>query len=111
MADEREAFSKLDEQPGGLAGEASGGNYLSNEVFYRASLAQSSLHSSLASGHLHIPDPDNQPQTLGSDLIRGVTRAPSAFAEDNFLLGSAAVGFCAGTAALECAVVSDFRNQ
>lgn len=37
----------------------SGGDYLSNEIFYRVSLLRNSYNPTLKSGHLHVPKLDD----------------------------------------------------
>lgn len=87
--DDKETYEKQ-EQPEALAPlfEGSGGNYLSNEIFYRTSLRRSIKRPSLASGHLHIPPVGNEPQTLGPGLLKAVETALERFLKSRFRLGS-----------------------
>lgn len=41
--------------PGSTARAGSGGNYLSNEIAYRATLLRDAVHSDVPGGHLHTP--------------------------------------------------------
>jgi DNA-binding transcriptional regulator YiaG len=53
--------------------QGSGGNYLSNEIFYRVALARG--QSTVATGHLHVPSTGTDPTSTGPSLIAGVTEA------------------------------------
>jgi transcriptional regulator with XRE-family HTH domain len=68
-------FTKLPVKPksGSTSERGSGGNYLSNEIFYRVALARGAR--TLPTGHLHVPSTDTDPAHNGPALIRGVTEA------------------------------------
>ncbi|MBC8031819.1 MAG: IPT/TIG domain-containing protein, partial [Pyrinomonadaceae bacterium] len=68
-------FTKLHEQPkaGATSLIGSGGNYLSNEIFYRVALARGA--GTLPTGHLHVPSTHFDPTGAGPDLIEGVKEA------------------------------------
>lgn len=67
----------------GTSFEASGGNYLSNEVFYRTALIRNKLRASLKSGHLHLPWLDN-PYSGGPGILEAVKRALERFLQNPF---------------------------
>lgn len=87
--DDKETYEKQ-EEPEALAPlfEGSGGNYLSNEIFYRTALRRSKMRPSLASGHLHIPSLGNEPQRLGPGLLNAVETALERFLKSRFRLRS-----------------------
>ena len=58
-----------------MADLGSGGNFISNEIFYRAALLRNNNRPSLASGHLHIPSTNDKTQANGQKLINGVKEA------------------------------------
>jgi transcriptional regulator with XRE-family HTH domain/pyrrolidone-carboxylate peptidase len=70
-------FTKLPERPlaGATAEEGSGGNYLSNEIFYRSALVRQDRRPALPSGHFHVPSTDTDPTGKGPALIDGVRMA------------------------------------
>jgi transcriptional regulator with XRE-family HTH domain/pyrrolidone-carboxylate peptidase len=70
-------FTKLPERPlaTATAAEGSGGNYLSNEIFYRSALVRQSGRPALPSGHLHVPSTETDPTGKGPALISGVRAA------------------------------------
>lgn len=49
----------------------SGGNYLSNEIFYRTSNVRRSNRPTLPTGHLHAPTIGTTPEAGGPSLIKG----------------------------------------
>lgn len=49
----------------------SGGNYLSNEIFYRTSRVRKFIRATLPSGHLHVPTIGTTPEVGGPNLITG----------------------------------------
>jgi pyrrolidone-carboxylate peptidase len=56
--------------------EGSGSSFLSNEVFYRTALKRNSLRPTLASGHLHVPSTNFNPNgTAGALLLVGIKKA------------------------------------
>ena len=72
----------IQQTPGGTALTGSGGNYLSNEIFYRVALAREDTRPTLPpgreivpTGHFHVPSTDLDPAGTGPDLISGVTEA------------------------------------
>lgn len=67
----------------GTSFEASGGNYLSNEAFYRTALQRNKLRASLKSGHLHLPWLDN-PHSGGPGILEAVKRAVERFLQNPF---------------------------
>jgi transcriptional regulator with XRE-family HTH domain/pyrrolidone-carboxylate peptidase len=67
-------YTKLvQDNPGGISIEGSGGNYLSNEIFYRVALARGT--STVATGHFHVPSTGSDPSSTGQPLVTGVTEA------------------------------------
>jgi transcriptional regulator with XRE-family HTH domain len=68
-------FTKLPEKPisTGISESGSGGNYLSNEIFYRVALARGAR--TVATGHLHVPSTGTDPAATGRALTTGVTQA------------------------------------
>lgn len=78
---DKAAFTKVADKPDNSKGsaEGSGGNYLSNKIFYRTARVRNTLRPTLASGHFHIPPTDNQPTTVGAALISRVTTAVTGF--------------------------------
>ncbi|MNY23025.1 hypothetical protein D3C86_1566700 [compost metagenome] len=55
--------------------EGSGGNFLSNEIFYRVSLLRTEMSSIVRSGHLHLPlitQPTDIKRVENRDLINDV---------------------------------------
>ncbi|HEX4963729.1 MAG TPA: IPT/TIG domain-containing protein [Thermoanaerobaculia bacterium] len=74
-------FTKLPEHPPdtAISLEGSGGNYLSNEIFYRTALSRELARPSLPSGHLHVPSTGTQPAMMGPSLIVGVKSALNRF--------------------------------
>jgi hypothetical protein len=54
--------------PTGNAEEGSGGNYLSNEIFYRTAYRRTKLGSSTLTGHFHIPGPQQSNMRI-EDII------------------------------------------
>ncbi len=48
--------------------DGSGGDYLSNEIFYRIAKKREDIASSVKTGHYHLANPDNQGWTLISVL-------------------------------------------
>jgi transcriptional regulator with XRE-family HTH domain/pyrrolidone-carboxylate peptidase len=69
----------------------SGGNYLSNEIFYRTARVRVTDRPALPSGHLHVPPLGgtigNQP-ALGPGLVTAVERALQKFLNDKLQLRS-----------------------
>jgi len=83
-----ETFKKLPFVLEGTAESGSGGNFLSNEVFYRTALLRSNTRPALPSGHLHVPTVGNQPQTLGPGFINAAETALVRFLNDTLRLRS-----------------------
>jgi hypothetical protein len=91
----QETWEKLPEapDPAGLSREGSGGNYLSNEVFYRTALLHSTTRSLLPSGHLHIPPVGTDPQGGGPGIIAAVTKVITKLLERSFRMHAADITF------------------
>ena len=57
--------------------DGSGGNYLSNEIFFRTAKVRESNRKDLPTGHLHLPRIDfsnaTNVQTQGGNVVKGVT--------------------------------------
>jgi pyrrolidone-carboxylate peptidase/uncharacterized protein (DUF2249 family) len=68
--------------------EGSGGSYLSNEIFYRTALVRDSLRPRLASGHIHVPPTNINPQAGGLNLIEGARQALASFLQNLYRLTS-----------------------
>lgn len=95
----RETWEKLPGQPlpyvdathkGDVSVAGSGGDYLSNEIFYRTARIRVSDRQALPSGHLHVPSLGgnfNQP-SLGPGLVIAVERALQKFLNDKLQLRS-----------------------
>src|SRR6185369_5181961 len=83
-----ETFKKLPFVLEGTADSGSGGNFLSNEIFYRTALLRSHTRPALPSGHLHVPIVGNQPQTLGPGFINAAETALVRFLNDTLRLRS-----------------------
>lgn len=66
----------------------SGGNFLSNEIFYRTSRVRSQIRPLLPTGHFHIPPVENFPRTRGIILLQGVRQGVQRFLEYLFVLQS-----------------------
>ncbi|HSU17724.1 carboxypeptidase regulatory-like domain-containing protein [Longimicrobium sp.] len=49
------AYTRVADVPSGTADEGSGGNFLSNEIFYRTALVRTRNRPALPSGHFHVP--------------------------------------------------------
>lgn len=67
----------------------SGGNYLSNEIFYRTALLRKLKRPQLASGHLHLPftgPRSNDPQNTAPGLVEAVKIAATRFLANLFRL-------------------------
>src|SRR5436305_10052886 len=73
--EDKAAFTKFPAEkpdPAKNSDQGSGGNYLSNEIFYRTALLRNtmrppvppSVQSPLASGHFHLPPTDHQPRSV-----------------------------------------------
>lgn len=79
-------FIKVSDRPDSSKGAdlGSGGNYLSNEIFYRTALVRNDRRPSLASGHFHVPFTGTAPQTTGPKLIDGVSVALGKFVDNLF---------------------------
>lgn len=90
-------FTKTNDQPraGAPLEEGSGGNYLSNEIFYRTARARQRFRASLKSGHLHVPSVGTTPAGgAGQALIDGVRQALKEFLEHSFrMTGSGDLNF------------------
>ncbi len=98
--DVAEAWTKQAEQPlpfvdpahpGDTAESGSGGNFLSNEIFYRTARLRSTNRPALPSGHLHIPklgDPFGNEPKLGPGLLKAVEHALEEFLKDKLQLRS-----------------------
>ena len=69
-----------------------GGDYLSNEIFYRVAIKRNSIRNSLASGHFHVPSTNFKPRdaAVGGRLVLGVTKALSRLFEHGFRLSTSA---------------------
>ncbi len=63
--------------PAGRSAEGSGGNYLSNEIFYRVAAVRKMYALGLATGHFHLPSIgfNPTPTHFGQRLINGVNIA------------------------------------
>lgn len=83
-----ETFKKLPFVLEGTANEGSGGNFLSNEIFYRTALLRSTARPALPSGHFHVPVVGNQPQSLGPGFITAAETAVVRFLNDTLGLRS-----------------------
>lgn len=83
-----ETFKKLPFVLTGIANSGSGGNFLSNEIFYRTALLRSMNRPSLPSGHLHVPSVGTQPHTLGPGFITAAETALLRFLNDVLRLRS-----------------------
>lgn len=59
----------------GKSSKGSGGNYLSNEIFYRVARLRTNLLSSVKTGHFHVGNPNQQPTTSVVDLKTTVRTA------------------------------------
>jgi pyrrolidone-carboxylate peptidase len=80
--------------PAGIMISGSGGNYLSNEIFYRVASKREELHLALASGHFHVPSTNTAPLTTGPPLLQGVATALARFLESTTqLIGSGDIMF------------------
>jgi transcriptional regulator with XRE-family HTH domain/pyrrolidone-carboxylate peptidase len=75
--------------PGEKAVVGSGGDYLSNEIFYRTARVRLSDRPALPSGHLHVPKlgTGNQP-SQGPGLVTAVESALQKFLNDKLQLRS-----------------------
>lgn len=80
------AYQKLPEQPDANTEvvDGSGGNYLSNEIFYRTARVRRDNRPTLATGHLHVPPVGTEPRTKGVGLINGVTQILKDFLRHAF---------------------------
>ncbi|HEX8774986.1 MAG TPA: IPT/TIG domain-containing protein [Pyrinomonadaceae bacterium] len=76
---DKAAFTVINDAPDPkqTSQEGSGGNFLSNEIFYRAALARNSAKPTLASGHLHVPP-----------LVEPTTQNPITAQRDRLLNGT-----------------------
>ncbi|HEV2963753.1 MAG TPA: IPT/TIG domain-containing protein [Candidatus Angelobacter sp.] len=92
-AGDPDGFGKVKDGPKGDSLLGSGGNFLSNEIFYRTALLRQRLRPSLASGHLHVPSTDIKPQTTGPNLLTGVGQALVRFLQNSFRLQVSAITF------------------
>lgn len=63
--------------PGSTARQGGGGDYLSNEIAYRATLLRDALHAAIPGGHIHTPvlqfDPTNTTQLTDPTFIQNRT--------------------------------------
>lgn len=84
----QETWDKLNEapDPAGLSKEGSGGDFLSNEVFYRTALLRSQTRPLLPSGHLHIPPVGTDPRGNGPAITAGVEHVIKKLLERTFRL-------------------------
>ena len=83
-----ETYKKIPDVVEGTALEGSGGDFLSNEIFYRTALLRLRNRPALPSGHLHVPTVGNQPQTLGPAFINAIETALTRFLNDTLRLRS-----------------------
>ena len=67
--------------------EASGGNYLSNEIMYRTALKRSVQKPELASGHLHVP-PANPKSSEGKNMVLRVQNVVEKFMKHLYLISA-----------------------
>jgi hypothetical protein len=60
-----------------VARQGGGGNYLSNEIAYRATLLRDAVHADLPGGHVHTPvlqfAPDNTTEITDPVFVRNRT--------------------------------------
>lgn len=92
---ENESFLKQFDKPGSteISDEGSGGNYLSNEIFYRiAKQRDASTRKTLASGHFHLPLVSPTASWNRDNLIAGVKDALKRFLNKLLPLRTAAGG-------------------
>ncbi|MEP6849668.1 MAG: IPT/TIG domain-containing protein [Acidobacteriota bacterium] len=75
IGEDLDGHRKVADGPSGISDEGSGGNYLSNEIFYRVALKRKAVRPGLPSGHFHVPSTKFDPRGTGQALINGVTQA------------------------------------
>ncbi|MEN3336174.1 MAG: hypothetical protein V7641_5539 [Blastocatellia bacterium] len=68
--------------------EGSGGNYLSNEIFYRVASRRDATRPALPTGHLHVPSTNTTPLVNGPPLLEGVGTAIQRFLQHSAQLSS-----------------------
>jgi DNA-binding XRE family transcriptional regulator/pyrrolidone-carboxylate peptidase len=71
-----------------IAVEGSGGDFLSNEIFYRTALLRFVNRPALPSGHLHVPVLGTDPQRLAAAMVNAAERALVRFLNDKLRLRS-----------------------
>jgi pyrrolidone-carboxylate peptidase len=76
LLSDADGHRRVGDSPQSASLEGSGGNYLSNEIFYRTALVRNALKRTLASGHFHVPPTGYEPDapSVGGQLIAGVTK-------------------------------------